>query len=473
MATEVKFDAPLDQEFKGTDLGDSRRSGRLAQIAMRIGRDPVLSFPEAFVNAAELEGAYRFFRNPEVTPTGILQVHRERTWARAEGATWLLAIQDTSEARFGGSSVRTGLGPLMNGGHGFLFHPALLVSLDQGAERGIPLGVIAHEVLVSSEKEPNRPWREQYNDPEKDALRWHRVMAAADAEAAAHRRSIIHVMDREASKYDLLAECCARGGRFVIRLKRGFTDRGVASPAGSAELDRDVALSAKPAGRGKRRAGTLVRESRVAHLRVRAQSVTIPRPKHVKNVEPLPTLHLVEVTEPEPPEDTPPVHWTLITTEAVETEADLARVVDSYRARWLIEEFFKALKTGCDFEARQLESLAALHNALAVFIPIAWHMLLMRGIARDAPDTPAERVVPRAVLEILVAIARGRNEWGIRLGPTPTAKEVYWAIARVGGHLPNNGPPGWLTLRRGMDRLHHILGAAAALRWTPGRCDQS
>jgi IS4 transposase len=40
-----------------------------------------------------------------------------------------------------------------------------------------------------------------------------------------------------------------------------------------------------------------------------------------------------------------------MTTEAVETAEQVAAVVDAYRARWLIEEFFKALKTGCGFEA--------------------------------------------------------------------------------------------------------------------------
>jgi hypothetical protein len=53
--------------------------------------------------------------------------------------------------------------------------------------------------------------------------------------------------------------------------------------------------------------------------------------------------------------------------------------VDVGQARWTVEEFFKALKTGCSFEKRQLESLHTLENALALFIiPMAWGLLLRK-----------------------------------------------------------------------------------------------
>jgi hypothetical protein len=49
----------------------------------------------------------------------------------------------------------------------------------------------------------------------------------------------------------------------------------------------------------------------------------------------------------------------------------------------------KALKTGCAFEKRQLESLPVLLNALAVFIPIAFDLLALRSAARTQPDRSA------------------------------------------------------------------------------------
>ena len=87
----------------------------------------------------------------------------------------------------------------------------------------------------------------------------------------------------------------------------------------------------------------------------------------------------------------------LLTSETITTADDALRVVDWYRARWVIEEFFKALKTGCAIEKRQLETFAALSNAVAFFGPMAWQLLLLRHQAQNAPDTDATRSVKLAL----------------------------------------------------------------------------
>ena len=40
-----------------------------------------------------------------------------------------------------------------------------------------------------------------------------------------------------------------------------------------------------------------------------------------------------------------PVDWLLLTSEPIDTDEQILEVVDIYRARWLIEEYFSALKT--------------------------------------------------------------------------------------------------------------------------------
>ena len=64
------------------------------------------------------------------------------------------------------------------------------------------------------------------------------------------------------------------------------------------------------------------------------------------------------------------MEWVLWTSEPVETAEQVAQVVDGYRTRWLIEEYFKALKTGCAFEERQLRSIRTLTNALGLRHPL-------------------------------------------------------------------------------------------------------
>ena len=63
-----------------------------------------------------------------------------------------------------------------------------------------------------------------------------------------------------------------------------------------------------------------------------------------------------------------PIEWMLVTSAAVQTVEDATAVVDHSRARWLIEDYFKALKTGCAFEKRQLTTFDGLVRALAIFV---------------------------------------------------------------------------------------------------------
>ena len=58
-------------------------------------------------------------------------------------------------------------------------------------------------------------------------------------------------------------------------------------------------------------------------------------------------LNVVSVWEPEPPGDEKGIERLLYTSEPVDNPEQMFQVVDWYRARWCIEEYFKALKQGC------------------------------------------------------------------------------------------------------------------------------
>ena len=101
---------------------------------------------------------------------------------------------------------------------------------------------------------------------------------------------------------------------------------------------------------------------------------------------------------------------------------------------YLIEEFFKCLKTGCAYEKRHLESLDTLLVALALLAPIAWQLLLLRHLARTLHDAPARVVLTGRQLQVLRA-----TPGGTRLPPQPTTRDGLLAVARLGGHLRQNG----------------------------------
>lgn len=193
----------------------------------------------------------------------------------------------------------------------------------------------------------------------------------------------------------------------------------------------------------------------MAHLSIAGATVALKQPlskrKHSRFEAPASlTINVVRVWESEPPEGESPVEWYLYTTEPIETPEQLLSVVDHYRARWVIEEYNKAIKTGCAFESRQLVDYESLVNLLAIFAPIACRLLLIRSEAARDPEASALSVVSEDELNVLRVLGRRK------LSPSPTTKEIYFAIAALGGHIKYNGNPGWLTLARGFEKLQTL-----------------
>jgi hypothetical protein len=268
------------------------------------------------------------------------------------------------------------------------------------------------------------------------------------------------VADREADDYELLGEIIALGSRFVIRSSH---NRRLAPDVHEEEKLHDVLASAEVVAKrsilissrlGNERGPDSLkahpaREGRKAEVEILKAKATIKRPECPKTegLEEGIEINLVHVREPQPPEGQPAVDWLLLTTEAIASVEDVERVVDIYRARWLIEEYFKALKSGCSYEKRQLSTLHALTNALALFAPIAWRQLLMRSAAQEHQDAPASTVFTQDELFVLKAKARKR----CLLPENPTVRDAFLSIAALGGHLKRNGPPGWKTLNSGYE----------------------
>ncbi len=140
----------------------------------------------------------------------------------------------------------------------------------------------------------------------------------------------------------------------------------------------------------------------------------------------------------------------LFTNEKIDTPEEIEAVVDHYRARWLIEEYFKALKTGCAIEKRQLCSYEGLVRALAFFVPVAWTLLSLRTLGRETTPRPATELFSNDQLRLLRAMLEKRRR---QLPTNPTVRDAMLGIAALGGHIKNNGDPGWQVLGRGLRRF--------------------
>jgi hypothetical protein len=438
----------LSSEVADADLGDIRLTRRLGLLVDSLADRPGESFPKA-LDDSELEAAYRFFGNAKVTPDAILAPHFRQTARRASVYSDVLVVHDTTQFEFGGDSKREGLGRLIRPGQGFFGHFALATSADGDRE---PLGLLNLETIFRHDKAIPRKQR-RAKDNRGESERWRRSIDATEARLPDGIRAI-HVMDREADSYAILSTLDGAGRSYVIR---SFQDRVLtddetrlraAAKAAKRSFEREVPLSRRPVIDGPKGQRHPARRCRVAKLSFAAKAIEIPRTADAKAAaSPTLRLNVIYVWERRPPPGEPPVEWFLLTNLPVGTPDELGFAVDCYRGRWTIEEYFKALKTGCQYERRQLESAHSLLNALAVLAPVAWRLLLLRHLARHAPKRPATDALTTSQLKVLHAVAKRP------IPNRPTVQEAMLAVAALGGHLPRNGDPGWLVLGRGMHDL--------------------
>ncbi len=169
-------------------------------------------------------------------------------------------------------------------------------------------------------------------------------------------------------------------------------------------------------------------------------------------------VNAVHVFEVAAPDGEKPIEWLLLTTEPIDTKEQVAAVIEGYRTRWVVEEYFKALKTGCAFEERQLESFRSLTNLLGYSFIVAYAILLMRAIARGATDLPADALLSPDQL-VCLGVMTKRSKKALA-----TASKVLDAIAELGVHLKSNGLPGWRVLSRGWQRLLDFETAYLAMK---------
>ena len=447
----MKSLTPLVDEFESCELPDQRLLERLVSISAALESDPEASFPAAMQDRSQLEGLYRFFGNERLELAGILGGHVEKTLERCSRHAVCLAIHDTTDFSFDGE--RTGLGVVDRAQQGFYGHFCLAVAPGEHRE---PLGLLAVDTWMRQGKKGKRRTSQRKREPNLESDRWLRQSREVESLAAGFS-ALIHVEDREGDIYDSLSGRLADGHRFVVR---GNSNRVVVVDDGTEnvleharrlprQLTREVKLSARKRVMGLKNARASRRE-RAATLAIAATSVALRKPKRTRGGPAATTLNVVHVIEQgDVPDGEERAEWLLYTTEPVSTRAQLEFVVDAYRARWLIEEYFKAIKTGCKYEKRQLESGEALLRALGVFAVLAWRLLVLRFVERTASDAPVELVATTAE----IAVLRAKE----LLPENATVMDFMNAISKRGGHLSNNGRPGYLVLWRGLRSLESLV----------------
>jgi len=443
--------------FGNCELGDKRRTRRLIQVAADVGNNPSASFPDQMKTWGDLKAAYNLFSCNDVTFEAIARPHWELTKARTGGR--YLVIGDTTEIDFGSQRDVPDLGPTGNGsGWGFLLHNALLVAADSQEVIGVAGQTIHYRpqnAIKKREHSAAKLRRKRESDvwgividqvgPPPDEVEW------------------IHVLDRGGDGFEVYCHLLEQRSGWVVRAAKlnryvlaGIDEKRMQLCQYLSQLDLlgsyELSLRARPQ-----------QPARTAKLEVRVGSIKMPVPRHrspwVRQLDPKPiAMNVVYVVEVDPPPGVEPISWVLLTSLPVDTFEQAWTVIGYYEARWLVEEYHKALKSGCRAERRQLKTAARLEAMMGLMSVSAVRLLQLKSLARSSPEVPAQRVVPRVWLQMLKAARKGLHRvHDLTIG------QFYREVAKLGGFIgrKGDGEPGWITIWRGWEKLNNFVHGAS------------
>lgn len=445
------------EHFGSAQLGDKRLTDRLVYCADRVLQHPEGSFPDKFKAPADIDGFYRLMSAPKVTHATVLAPHCERTQRlMSEYQGIVLVLHDTTVLDYSGLTAISELGQVGDGhGRGYYCHNSLAVT----TERRV-LG-LAHQVLHTRRKVPkgeSREARRQRSD--RESRLWKRASQAIPK--APPSKLYVDIADRGADITEFLDYEDEAGKFYVVRSQHNrLVEIICGQERKKVKLHDQVRtlaamgtrVVAVPAGPG--------RAARTATVAVAWAELHIRPPRQRRGEErgvPL-RVWAVRVWEVDPPPGVEGLEWILLTNREVTTFAAACERIDWYSCRWVVEEYHKVMKTGCEIERMQFAYADRLQPAIALMSVVAVSLLQLRDASRDphVQAEPAAACVPPTWLAVLSVWRHGelRRDW--------TVREFFMALARLGGHQnrKHDHPPGWLVLWRGWSQLQTMVAGAA------------
>jgi len=403
-------------QFSECVLDDVRRTKRLVKVGGAMLDSPDTSIPQQNVQWSDTKAAYRLFSSPSVTFQGVAEVHWKRT--RLNAIKRCLLISDTTDIDHTCHNATAGLGMLGNGnGRGVQLHSCLVYSTDEDQILGVA-GAQLHYRKRTAENET----RTQRLKRKRESQLWgDLVNEIGPAPKNTQETQWIHVFDR---------------GQLRDAIEQ-------ANYLGSYELE----LRSRPGV-----------AARTMAIDVSSIGLTLPVPKRkspwlktcgISSIQ----MSVVLVRETNAPAGKKPVQWVLYTSLPVRTFDQAWQVIEDYEQRWLIEEYHKVLKSGCNIQGHALRTADRLEALIGLISVIGTRLLQLKLIGRSQPDVKAKNYVPAQWLNCL---QKYRPKLQTK---TMTVYHFFRELAKLGGFLArkNDGEPGWQTTWRGYKKLTTIM----------------
>ena len=457
-----------EREFGDAQVGDARRTARLVGVAACACERPGGRVSAVFATEKEREGAYDMLENEHFAHTSLVESMAEASALRSEGQRFVyvpldgtsLTLADHAEEKdFGAVGTRT------QGARGLKVIDALAVD-----PQGVVIGWLALTYWARSVEPGARPPKDTYARAaraveEKETWHWIETIRAAKTKLDAHGVRGWFQIDREGDSRDLLLELTESAHWWTVRSR---TDRNIGLEEGDVghlreELGRPPIqghYELEVSGKHKRRA-------RKARMAVRFGQVTLRlRDQRTDRITLLPVTAVWTREEGTTPSGEEPIDWLLLTNREVTKLEQAREVITGYAARWRVEECHKTWKSdGCNVEETQLRSAEAVMKWATILAAVAARIERLKRLARTQPEAPATvELKPVEVRALVVLKRRYRNAKEVICNNPTIHQAVLW-IAQLGGYTgkSSGGPPGALTIRRGLDRLAPAVDMMIAL----------
>jgi hypothetical protein len=425
-------------------------------MATAAGRRPSGRISEVYDNPAERQGAYDFIESPHSDAAAMVDAMAASVARACAEHDWVHVPVDGTSIKLwdgtGGQKDFGAIGTYRTGATGLKVNNALAVTPD-----GVPIG-IASQVWWSRPRQ--KPYVGKRRHPstrrvsEKETQHLIACIDQVSKSLALHapKTRAWFQMDRGCDGQYVLLHLAASGHRFTVRshvMRRVLT-------AGRRKIWLKNALSNQPVlGRFcLALPATDARAARMASLELRSMRVVLRmRDKWARKKFELPiNVVFVRETGNRPGR----IGWLLLTNQPTATYSQAMAVVRGYTLRWRIEELHKTLKTGaCNIEELQLRSTARVIRWATILSAVAARIERLKHLARTTPDMPATQELTPSELLALVLLKRRRKRVNEVLPEHPTIADATRWIAELGGYTgkSSGGPPGTITIGRGLERL--------------------
>jgi len=472
--SRVKFTTSAEwaqREFGTAKVKDRRWLARLVSVAAQAARRPAGKVTEVFGNDADRQGAYGLLESEDVTSGQVgapmFEACAERcadeefVFCAVDGSS--ITVTDLNDGKDLGS-----IGTLTQGGRGVKVISALAISA-----KGVPLGLPSQvwwKRTVSSAKRKHRHLRRTCD---KEIQRWLDTMEKSRQVMRQHapRTKLWFQLDREGDAWPIFQSADYEEHWFTIR---GNHNRRVILEHGQQTYLRELVAQQPVVTRYELRvSGASKRTARVAKMAVQACSMTLDFcDKRTKKHFPKQVNVVLAREQDTTPAGEKPIEWLLLTNRPITTVENINQIVFGYAQRWRIEDFHRTWKSGtCRVEESQLRSAEALTKWATILAAVAVRAERIKHLSRQEPDRPASDEFSPVEIRAITLLRFGKSaKKQLEAAQVPTLAQATLWLAQIGGYTgkSSGGPPGSVTLTRGLKEVAAVVRALDALQAT---CD--